>query len=53
MAFDQAAEKEGLKYVTYNGDAFSDEMRQTIISKAKEMNIRFDLIVYSVPVLFA
>lgn len=48
MAFDHAAEKEGLKYATYNGDAFSDEMRQTIISKAKEMNIRFDLIVYSV-----
>jgi enoyl-[acyl-carrier protein] reductase/trans-2-enoyl-CoA reductase (NAD+) len=48
MAFDRAAEKEGLKYATYNGDAFSDEMRQTIISKAKEMNIRFDLIVYSV-----
>ena len=48
MAFDRAAKKEGLKYATYNGDAFSDEMRKTIISKAKEMNIRFDLIVYSV-----
>lgn len=48
LAFDRAAKKEGLKSVTFNGDAFSDEMRQNIIATAKEMGIRFDLIVYSV-----
>lgn len=48
MAFDRLAEKEGLKHETFNGDAFSDAMRETIIAKAKEMNIQFDLIVYSV-----
>lgn len=46
-AFDRAAEKAGLKSVTFNADAFSDETRALIIEKAKEMGVQFDLVVYS------
>ncbi|NLO24106.1 MAG: trans-2-enoyl-CoA reductase family protein [Fibrobacter sp.] len=48
MAFDEAAKNEGLSSVTFNGDAFSDEMRAKVIQQAKEMGIQFDLVVYSV-----
>ncbi len=46
-AFDRAAEKEGLKTVTINADAYSDECRQTVIEKVKAWGKKFDLIIYS------
>lgn len=46
-AFDAAAEGSGLFSYTFNADAFSDETRQKIISFAKEKNIKFDLVIYS------
>lgn len=46
-AFDRAAEKAGLKSVTFNADAFSDECRQMVIDEAKKWGVKFDLIVYS------
>ena len=47
LAFDQEAKKEGLFSLTLDGDAFSDEMKSEVINKAKENNIKFDLVVYS------
>ncbi len=47
LAFDTEAKKAGLKSVTFNMDAFSDECRQTVIDEAKKQGIKFDLIVYS------
>ena len=47
LAFDQEAKKEGLFSLTLDGDAFSDEMKTEVINKAKENNIKFDLVVYS------
>jgi len=46
-AFDRAAVKAGLKSVTFNMDAFSDECRQTVIDEAKKWGVKFDLVVYS------
>lgn len=46
-AFDRAAEKEGLKTVTINADAFSDECRKTVIEQVKAWGKKFDLIIYS------
>ena len=46
-AFDRAAEKEGLKTVTINADAYSDECRQTVIEQVKAWGKKFDLIIYS------
>ena len=46
-AFDRAAEKAGLKSVTFNADAFSDECRQTVIDEAKKQGVKFDLVIYS------
>ncbi len=47
MTFDREAKKAGLKSVTYNMDAFSDECRQTVIDEAKKQGIKFDLVIYS------
>lgn len=47
LTFDTEAKKAGLKAVTFNMDAFSDECRQTVIDEAKKQGIKFDLIVYS------
>ncbi len=47
MAFDKKAQKEGLKSVTFNMDAYSDECRKTVIDTVKEWGAKFDLIVYS------
>ena len=47
LAFDRAAEKNGMKSVTLNMDAFSDECRAAVIEKAKAWNQKIDLIVYS------
>lgn len=46
-AFDRAAAKEGLKSVTFNADAFSDECRATVIEEVKKWGTKFDLVVYS------
>ena len=45
--FDREAEKAGLKSVTFNADAFSDECRQTVIDQVKKWGTKIDLIVYS------
>lgn len=47
LAFDAEAKKSGLKSITINGDAFSDEIKTQVINKAKENNMKFDLVVYS------
>ena len=47
MTFDEEAGKAGLYSFTINGDAYSDEVKAEVISKAKEQGIKFDLVVYS------
>ncbi len=47
MAFDRAAAKAGVPSFTINGDAFSDAVRTQVIETAKKMNVKFDLVVYS------
>jgi enoyl-[acyl-carrier protein] reductase/trans-2-enoyl-CoA reductase (NAD+) len=46
-AFDEAAKKEGLYAKSFNGDAFSVEMKQQIIDTIKNDLGKVDLIVYS------
>jgi enoyl-[acyl-carrier protein] reductase/trans-2-enoyl-CoA reductase (NAD+) len=46
-AFDEAARKEGLYAKSFNGDAFSVEMKQQIIDTIKNDLGKVDLIVYS------
>lgn len=48
MAFDKFAKDAGLSAVTFNGDAFSHEMRQNVIDTLNKMGKKVDLIVYSV-----
>jgi len=47
MAFDAEAKKAGLFSTTLNGDAYSDEVKADVIKLAKENNMKFDLVVYS------
>ncbi|MCQ2982362.1 MAG: trans-2-enoyl-CoA reductase family protein [Treponemataceae bacterium] len=47
MAFDQEAAKAGLYTCTIDGDAYSNEIKATLIGKAKEAGMTFDLVVYS------
>ena len=47
MAFDAEAKKAGLFSTTLNGDAYSDEVKAEVIKLAKEHNMKFDLVVYS------
>lgn len=47
LAFDQAAQNENIFSYTIDGDAFSDEVKNQVIEKAKVENIKFDLVVYS------
>lgn len=47
MAFDRASAKAGVPSFTINGDAFSDPVRAQVIEAAKKMNVKFDLVVYS------
>ena len=42
-AFDRAAAKDGLKSVTFNADAFSDECRATVIEEVKKWGTKFTL----------
>ena len=46
-AFDKAATAEGLKSVTLNGDAYSNEMRQSVLDEINKMGKKIDLLVYS------
>lgn len=46
-AFDRAAKAAGLKSTTFNGDAYSNEMRSTVIEEIKKMGGKIDLLVYS------
>lgn len=47
IAFDKAAKKEGLFSLSFNGDAFGDEMKATVVAAVKEHLGTVDLIVYS------
>lgn len=46
-AFDKAATEEGLKSVTLNGDAYSNEMREAVLAEIKKFGGKIDLLVYS------
>lgn len=46
-AFDKAAQESGLKAVTLNADAFSDECRATVIKQLKDWGTKADLVIYS------
>jgi enoyl-[acyl-carrier protein] reductase/trans-2-enoyl-CoA reductase (NAD+) len=48
MAFDKEAAKAGLKSISFNGDAFSHEMRDNVIKAVKDLGEKIDLVVYSV-----
>ena len=48
MAFDKFAHEAGLDAVTFNGDAFSHEMRKNVIDTLNKMGRKVDLLVYSV-----
>lgn len=45
--FDKEAAAQGLKTVTLNADAYSDETRQAVIAQVKEWGRKFDLVIYS------
>lgn len=46
-AFDAAATVEALPARTINGDAFSREVKDQVIAEARELGLKFDLVVYS------
>jgi len=46
-AFDAAAADAGLKAVSFNGDAFSHEMKQKVVDELKRQGRKADLVVYS------
>jgi enoyl-[acyl-carrier protein] reductase/trans-2-enoyl-CoA reductase (NAD+) len=45
--FDQEAEKRGIPSRSFNGDAFSDEMREKVAAALKELGGPADLVIYS------
>lgn len=47
IAFDKAAKKEGLFSLSFNGDAFGDEMKAQVVAAIKEHLGTVDLVVYS------
>jgi hypothetical protein len=47
LAFEEKAKEKGSFHCTIGGDAFSDEIKKEVISIAKNQNIKFDLVVYS------
>ena len=47
LAFDNCAKEAGIFSKTINGDAYSNEIKTEVINLAKENNIKFDLVVYS------
>lgn len=48
VAFEKLAAEKGLKYKSINGDAFSNEIKQQVVSVAKDEFGPFDLVIYSV-----
>jgi enoyl-[acyl-carrier protein] reductase / trans-2-enoyl-CoA reductase (NAD+) len=46
-AFDDAATADALPAISINGDAFSAETKERAIAAARELGLRFDLVVYS------
>ena len=48
LAVDAAAQEAEQLSVTFNGDAFSDAIKQQVIDEAKKHGLHFDLIIYSV-----
>ncbi len=47
VAFEQAAKDAGIYATSFNGDAFSNEMKQTVIDKIKADLGQIDMVVYS------
>lgn len=47
LAFDQAAKEANIKSITIDGDAFSNEIKDQVVKAAKENNMIFDLVIYS------
>lgn len=47
LTFDKCAQNEGIFSQTINGDAYSNEIKSEVIKIAKENDIKFDLVVYS------
>ncbi|HTH13297.1 MAG TPA: enoyl-ACP reductase FabV, partial [Spirochaetia bacterium] len=47
IAFDKAAQKEGLFSLSFNGDAFGNEMKDQVVAAVKEHLGSVDLLVYS------
>ena len=47
LAFDNCAKEAGIFSYTINGDAYSNEVKSQVIELAKENNMIFDLVVYS------
>ena len=47
LAFDQAVKEANIKSITIDGDAFSNEIKDQVVKAAKENNMIFDLVVYS------
>ena len=46
-AFDEAALGAGIPVASFDGDAFSKDMKARVVQAARELGIRFDLVVYS------
>jgi enoyl-[acyl-carrier protein] reductase/trans-2-enoyl-CoA reductase (NAD+) len=47
LAFDTNAKNANVYSLTFNGDAFSDELKKQVIDAAKKEGMIFDLVVYS------
>ncbi len=47
-AFEEEASHLDTKHITIEGDAFSQIIKNTVVKVAKEMNIQFDLVIYSI-----
>jgi enoyl-[acyl-carrier protein] reductase/trans-2-enoyl-CoA reductase (NAD+) len=46
-AFDAAATAAGLPAISIDGDAFSAETKDRVVAAARELGLRFDLVIYS------
>lgn len=47
LAFDQAAEREGIPAVSINGDAFSDDVKRQSVDAIRRLGGTVDLVIYS------
>ena len=47
LAFDKAAKENNIFSLTIDGDAFSNEIKAQVIQAAKDNNMKFDLVIYS------